>query len=66
MPHLESRETQYNLRPHPLSVPRVTHAYYAESCPLYKLVEKKNKLAISRKLIIDKIVNRTHSHSAFS
>ena len=26
MLHLESRETQYNLRPHPLPVPRVTHA----------------------------------------
>ena len=26
MPHLESREAQYNLRPHPLPVPRVTHA----------------------------------------
>ena len=37
MPHLESRETQYNLRPHPLSV-----------------------------LMFDKIVNCTHSHSAFS
>ena len=65
MPHLESRETQYNLRPHPLPVPRVTHAY-AESYLLYKLVEMKNKLATSHKLIFDKIVNRTHSHSAFS
>ena len=65
MPHLESRETQYNLRPHPLPVPRVTHAY-AESCLLYKLVEMKNKLATSHKLIFDKIVNRTHSHSSFS
>ena len=65
MPHLESRETQYNLRRHRLPVPRVTHAY-AESCLLYKMVEMKNKLAISHKLIIDKIVNRTHSHSAFS
>ena len=52
MPHLESRETQYNLRPHPLPVPRVTHAY-AESCLLYNL-------------ICDKIVNRTQRirHSA--
>ena len=65
MPHLESRETQYNLRPHPLPVPRVTHVY-AEFCLIYKLVEMKNKLAFSHKLIFDKIVNRTHSHTAFS
>ena len=64
MPHLEKRETGYNLRSHQLPVPRVTHVY-AESCLLYKLVEVKNKLAISHKLIFDKIVNRTHSHSAF-
>ena len=65
MPHLESRETQHNLRPHPLPVPRVTHVY-AEFCLIYKLVEMKNKLASSQKLIFDKIVNRTHSHTAFS
>ena len=65
MPHLEKRETRYNLRSHRLPVPRVTHVY-AESCLLYKLVEMKNKLATSYKLIFDKIVNRTHSHSAFS
>ena len=68
MPHLESRETQYSLRPHPLPVPRVTllHMHNAESCLLYKLIEMKNKLATSHKLIFNKIVNRTHSHSAFS
>ena len=65
MPHLESRETQYNLRPHPLPVPRVTNVY-AEFCLIYKLVEMKNKLASSHKLIFDKIVNRTPSHTAFS
>ena len=32
----------------------------------YKLVEMKNKLATSHKLIFDKIVNRTHLHSSFS
>ena len=26
MPYLEARETKYNLRPHPLLVPRVAHA----------------------------------------
>ena len=60
MTHLEKRETRYNLRSHQLSVPRVTHVY-AESCLLYKLVEMKNKLATSHKVIY-----RTHSHSAFS
>ena len=59
--HLESRKTQYNLRQNPLPV----HAY-ALSCLLHKLVEMKNKLPTSHKLIFDKIVNCTHSRSAFS
>ena len=59
MRHLEKRETIYNLRSHRLPVPRVTHVY-AKSCLLCKLVEMKNKLATSHKLIFDKIVNRTH------
>ena len=63
MRHLVKRETRYNLRSHRLPVPRVTRVY-AESCLLYKLVEMKNKLATFHKLIFDKIVNRTHSHSA--
>ena len=65
MPHLVKSETQYNLRSHRLPVSRVTHVY-AESCILYKLVEMKNKLATSHKLIFDKGINRTHSHSALS
>ena len=64
MPHLESRETQYNLCPHQLPVPRVAHAY-AEFCLIYKLVEMKNELASSHKLIFEKNVNRTQSHTAF-
>ena len=43
MPYLEDRETKYNLRPHPLPVPRVAHAA-AESCLLYKLMKTKHKL----------------------
>ena len=69
MPHLEKRETQYNLRSHRLPILRVIHVHvhvYAESCLLYKLVEMKNKFDTSHKLIFDKIVNRTHSHAAFS
>ena len=42
MPYLEARETKYNLRPHPLPVPRVAHAF-AESCLLYKLVKIKKR-----------------------
>ena len=44
MPYLEAREHKYNLRPHPLPVPCVTHEF-AESCLLYKLVKIKNELA---------------------
>ena len=35
-------ETKYNLRPHPLPVPRVNHAF-AKSCLLYKLVKIKKR-----------------------
>ena len=62
MPYLEARETKYNLRPHPLPVPRVNHDAFAESCLLYKLVKIKNELATCHKLIQAKIVERTHSH----
>ena len=65
MPCLEARETKYNLRQHPLSVPRVAHAF-AESCLLYKLVKIKNELATYHKLILAKIIERIHSHSGFS
>ena len=65
MPYLEARETKYNLRPHPLPVPPVAHAH-AESCLLYKLMKIKNDLATYHKLIHEKIVKRTHTHSAFS
>ena len=65
MPYLKARETKYNLQPHPLSVPRVAHAF-GESCLLYKLVKIKNDLAKYHKLILANIVERTHSHSGFS
>ena len=65
MPYLEARETKHNLRPHPLPVPRVNHAF-AESCLLYKLVKIKNELATCHKLIHTKMIERTHSHSGFS
>ena len=68
MPYLEAREIKSNLRPHPLPVPRDTHAF-DESCLLYKLVKIKNELATYHKLIHAKIIERpvrTHSHSGFS
>ena len=65
MPYLEARETKHNLRPHPLPVPRVNHAF-AESCLLYKLVKIKNEFTTCHKLIHTKIIERTHSHSGFS
>ena len=65
MPYFEARETKYNLRPHPLPVPRVAHAF-AESCLLYKLMKIKNELATYHKLIHAKIIERTYSHSGFS
>ena len=54
MLNLENRETRYYLRL--LRLP----------CLFHKSVEMKNKLATTRKLIFDKIVNRTHSHLVFS
>ena len=65
MRNLESRETLCNLRSHRLPVSRVAHDN-AESCLVYELVEMKNKLDSSHKLIFDKLVNRTHSYSSFN
>ena len=57
MLYLEVRETKYNLRPHPLLVPRVAHAF-VESCLLYKLVKIKNELATYHKLILANIIDK--------
>ena len=65
MPCLEASETKYDLRLHPLPVPRVTYAF-AESCLLYNLVKIKNELATYHKLIQAKIIERTRSYSGFS
>ena len=51
MPYLEVRETKYNLRPHPLPVPRVAHAF-AESCLLYKLHRYMNMISACLKLVM--------------
>ena len=48
MPYLKARETKYNLRPHPLPVQPVAHAF-AELCLLYKLMKIKNDLATYHK-----------------
>ena len=47
---LEKNETPYSLRPHPLPVPRVSHAY-AEAGMVYKLVVMQNKITISDNLL---------------
>ena len=65
MPYLKAHETNFNLRPHPLSVPPVAHAF-AELCLLCKLVKIKNDHATYHKLIHGKIVKRTHTHPDLS
>ena len=65
MLYFKARKNKYNLRPHPLPVPHVVHAF-AESCLLYKLVKMKKELSTYHKLIHAKIFERTHSHSGFS
>ena len=51
---LKKIETPYNLRPAPLPVPQVSHVY-AEDRLVYKLVEMKNKLAVSYESILIKL-----------
>ena len=64
-PHLSKIVTPYNLRAHPLPVPPITHIY-AESCLVYQLVKMKNSITINDKLILQKIEEKSHSHSGFS
>ena len=64
-PYLTKIVTPYNLRAHPLPVPRVSHVY-AESCLVFQLVKMKNLITINDNLILIKIEEKTHSHSGFS
>ena len=63
--HLIKIVTPYNLRIHPLPAPSINHTY-AESCLVYQLVKMKNNISINDNLILQKIEQRTHSHSGFS
>ena len=65
--HLEKMVTPYTctLRPHPLPVPRVSHAF-AEAGLLYKLVLTKNKLAASDEVISFRIYDQSYSQVGFN
>ena len=59
---LEKIETPYALRPHPLPVPLVSHAY-AEAGLVYQLVVMQNKINVSDNLISRRIHDPNYSTS---
>ena len=63
--HLEKIITPYNLRPHPLPVPRIEHKY-AESCLVYQLVKMINTIKQNDTLIYKKLEEKSHSFRGFS
>ena len=66
-PHLNKIETPYALRPHLLPVPQVAHVHvYAEASLVCKLVSMKNKIFLSKKLILQKIEEQSHTLTSFS
>ena len=62
---LEKIETPYALRPHPLPVPRVSHAY-AEAGLVYQLVIMQNKITVSDNLISRRIHDPNYSLAGFN
>ena len=64
-PFLEKIATPYFLHPHPLPLPPTSHVY-AESCIIYQLVHMKNIISVNNKLIMQKIIERSHSLTGFS
>ena len=58
-------ETPYALRPHPLPVPRVPHAY-AEAGLVYQLVIMQNKITVSDNLISRRIHDPNYSLAGFN
>ena len=62
---LEKIETPYALRPHPLPVPRVSHAY-AEAGLAYQLVIMQNKITVSDNLIPRRIHDPNYSLAGFN
>ena len=61
---LEKLETPYVLRPHPLPVPRVSHAY-AVAGLVYQLVIMQNKITVSDNLISRRIHDPNYSLVGF-
>ena len=53
------------LRPHPLPVPRVSHAY-AEAGLVYQLVTMQNKITVSDNLISRRIHDPNYSLAGFN
>ena len=64
-PFLEKIATPYFLRPHPLPLPPTSHVY-AESGIIYQLVHMQNIISVNNKLIMQKIIERSHSLTGFS
>ena len=64
-PYLQETITPYNLRSHLLPVPPITHVY-AESTLLYQSVQMLNNISRNDKLILDKLVEKSHSFPGFS
>ena len=62
---LEKIDTPYALRPHPLPVPRVCHAY-AEAGLVYQLVVMQNKINVSDNLISRRIHDPKYSQASFN
>ena len=62
---IEKIETPYALRPHPLPVPRVSHAC-AEAGLVYQLVVMQNKFTVFDNLISRRIHDPNHSVAGFN
>ncbi len=63
--HLTKITTPYTLRAHPLPAPPIAHVY-AESCLVYQLVQMTNNIRVNYPLILQKIEEKSHSHTGFS
>ena len=63
--YLEKIETPYALRPHPLPVPGVYHAY-AEAGLVYQLVIMQNKITVSDNLILRRKHDPNYSLAGFN
>ena len=61
----KKNETLYALRPHPLPVPRVSHAY-TEVGLVYQLVVMQNKITVSKKIISRRIRKPNYSLASFN